>query len=220
MPKPLRVVFCLPGGVFSGRFLDCWTELLGFCQKAGIDHVVSRHYDPVVYYARNKILGGVLQKGPAQLPWQGAVEYDFMLWIDSDVIFKPQDFVALLKHNLDVVNGVYVMANGTHYPVVEHLDEELFRKTGSFAYLSREGLSAKTGIFQVGYSGFGFTLIKRGVFERLQYPWFRPIYMKIGDTEEFTSEDVGFCLKAREAGIPIHVDPAVRVGHEKLIVLR
>jgi hypothetical protein len=48
---------------------------------------------------------------------------------------------------------------------------------------------------------------------------FRPIEKKIGDMVDFTMEDVAFCLQAREKGIKILVDPEVRVGHEKNVVL-
>ena len=41
----------------------------------------------------------------------------------------------------------------------------------------------------------------------------------IGDIVEPTSEDVGFCLRARENGYKIWVDPTVCVGHEKTVVL-
>ncbi len=34
-----------------------------------------------------------------------------------------------------------------------------------------------------------------------------------------TMEDVSFCLRAKENGFKIHIDPAIRVGHEKKIVL-
>jgi hypothetical protein len=36
---------------------------------------------------------------------------------------------------------------------------------------------------------------------------------------EFTSEDVGFCMEAKRAGLVMHVDPCVVVGHEKPVVL-
>jgi GT2 family glycosyltransferase len=35
---------------------------------------------------------------------------------------------------------------------------------------------------------------------------------------DFTTEDVAFCLRAREKGYTVYVDPQVRVGHEKKIV--
>jgi len=62
-------------------------------------------------------------------------------------------------------------------------------------------------------------LVKRGVFERFEYPWFRPIEKKIGAMVDFTMEDVAFCLQAGEKGLKILIDSEVRVGHEKKVVL-
>ena len=37
--------------------------------------------------------------------------------------------------------------------------------------------------------------------------------------EEFVWDDVEFCLRAREAGHDIWVDPKIRIGHEKMKIL-
>jgi len=75
-------------------------------------------------------------------------------------------------------------------------------------------------LFPAAYNGMGFMLIKKGVFESLQYPWFEPIHQSIKNLEDFTSEDVAFCLKAREKGFEIFVDPTVIVGHQKPMILK
>jgi hypothetical protein len=36
----------------------------------------------------------------------------------------------------------------------------------------------KEDLIEVAYTGIGFMLIKKGVFERLEYPWFKPIENK------------------------------------------
>ena len=71
---------------------------------------------------------------------------------------------------------------------------------------------------EVSHTGFGFLLIKKGVFESMTYPWFKPIEKRIGDMVDFTMEDVSFCLRAKEAGFKIYIDPQVIVGHEKKVV--
>jgi GT2 family glycosyltransferase len=217
--RSIRIVFCVPGREFSGRFLDCWTALLAGCTKLGIEYAVSREYDPVVYFARNKVAGGDVRRGKNQVPWGGAVLYDFMMWIDSDVIFTIQDVVELLKCNADIVCGLYLMQNRTQFAAVEHMDEKVFQRTGRFDFLTPETVAQKDGLFEVGYAGFGFTMVKRGVFESLEYPWFRPIFLQIGGCFDFTGEDVGFCMQARAAGLKILVNPKVIVGHEKALVL-
>jgi GT2 family glycosyltransferase len=74
-------------------------------------------------------------------------------------------------------------------------------------------------LIEVSYTGMGFMLVRKEVFESLEYPWFRPLEKRIGDMVDFTMEDVAFCLKAKEKGFGIFVDTGVRVGHEKRVVL-
>jgi hypothetical protein len=218
--RPLKVVACIPGREFSGRFFDAWNEFVARCHASGIELTVSRRYDAVVYYARNKVAGGSVKLGPKQAPWAGEVDYDYMLWIDSDVMFTFEDFQALLRHKVDVAAGLYLMADNARFAAVERMDPKVFAAAGEFEFLTPAAVAERPGLFAVDYCGFGFMLIRRGVFERLTYPWFRPIYFEApSGAVDFTSEDVGFCLEARKAGIAIHVDPKVIVGHEKPVVL-
>ena len=75
--------------------------------------------------------------------------------------------------------------------------------------------------FTVDYTGFGWVLIKKGVFENLEYPWFAP-QMQVfesGDVQDMCGEDVSFCLDAKKMGMEIWCDPRIRVGHEKTRVI-
>jgi hypothetical protein len=86
--------------------------------------------------------------------------------------------------------------------------------------LRDEDIKDKKDPFEVVYTGFGFLLSKYGVFETLQYPWFRPLTQDISkDISDFSSEDVSFCQLIREKGFKIFIDPLVIVGHEKKKVL-
>ena len=71
--------------------------------------------------------------------------------------------------------------------------------------------------FTVDYTGFGWVLIKKGVFENLEYPWFAPKMQvfESGSVQDMCGEDVSFCLDAKEKGYDIWCDPRIRVGHEK-----
>ena len=54
----MKIVFCMPGRSYSGEFLQSWSNLMVELQSSGIQFAISQKYDPVVYYARNKCLGG------------------------------------------------------------------------------------------------------------------------------------------------------------------
>jgi GT2 family glycosyltransferase len=212
-----RIIFCLPGRSFSGAFLKCWTELYAELVARGFNPMFVQKYTSNVYYVRSMCLGADVRRGVHQKPFDGKVDYDYLMWIDSDIIFTPNDFFRLLNHRKDIVGGLYLMENGLQFPVVEKWDEEYFQKNGTFQFMEKDEVANKKGIFEVAYNGFGFLLIKKGVFEKIPYPWFAPKMLKIGNCEDFPSEDVSFCLRARDAGFKIYTDPNVIVGHEKLI---
>ena len=215
----INIIFCLPGNSFSGSFLECWSELLLYCLRTGINFRLSRQESPVVYYVRNKCLGGNVLNGPKQKPFQGEIPYTHLMWIDSDIVFTPQDFQALLDHrDKDIISGLYMMVDNIHYATVEKMDDEYFAKNGSYQFLTRD-TALNRSVFRADYTGFGWLLAKYGVFERLTYPWFEPIPMVVGKAQDFTSEDVGFAIKTRRAGLDIWIDPKIIVGHEKKIVL-
>jgi len=79
-----------------------------------------------------------------------------------------------------------------------------------------DDFKSKYSKFPVVYTGFGFMLIKRGVFESMKYPWFRPEYVNIRGSKDFTMEDVAWCREATRLGYKVMIDPNIVVGHEKL----
>ena len=84
-----------------------------------------------------------------------------------------------------------------------------------------ESISKRRKPFTVDYTGFGWVLIKKGVFEKLPYPWFAPKMQvfESGAVQDMCGEDVSFCLDAIEEGYEICCDPRIRVGHEKSRVI-
>lgn len=217
--KPITIIFCLPGNSFSGKFLECWTNMLSFCFAHNIRPLLSRAESCNIYYVRNMCLGADVVRGKSQKPFDGKPDYDYLMWIDSDILFDAPQVMRLMSHDKDIVSGVYAMEGGKMIATVREWDEEHFKKHGCFRFLTLEEMTGKEGLIEVAYTGMGFMLVKKGVFEKLEYPWFRPVEKRIGEMVDFTMEDVGFCLKAREKGFKVFIDPQVRVGHEKRVVL-
>lgn len=215
----MRVIFCLPGKTISHQYFNSWNSTIHELAKHNIAYAYCMDYDPVVYYTRNRILGGDNTKGKDQLPWQGQIDYEYQIWIDNDIVWKPDDVLKLIKHDKPIVSGCYHMANGHSYPIVETLDFEHLENYGTFQFMNDHQLSQKTEPFNVSYVGFGFVVIKKGVIESMEYPWFHPRWISNNKFHDFCAEDVGFCWTAKEKGIEILVDPTVRVGHEKITIL-
>ena len=214
-----KIIFCIPGNMFSNRFLKCWTDIVFWCIQNNYHPILSNDTDSNVYFVRSKILGGSTLRGINQKPFNGSIDYDYIMFIDSDVIFKPEDLKNLLEMNVDICSGAYLMNGGTHYPIVEHFDNSYFLSNGTFKFISCEELKQYKTPFDVEYCGMGFMLIKKNVIEQLTYPWFYANMFNFNDTvKEFTSEDVSFCMSLKKKNFKILINPNVRVGHEKTIV--
>ena len=123
----MKIIFCLPGASFSARFLQCWTELLGELPKVGISFGLSQQYLCNIYHVRTKCLGASLDRGTDQKPFGGKIDYDYIMWIDSDIIFKPEQFFKLIDHDRDIVSGLYMMQDNINYATVEHMDEDFLQ---------------------------------------------------------------------------------------------
>ncbi len=88
----MRLIICLPGNNFSGQWLDSFIPFYNWCIHNKITPILSRRESCNIYYVRNMCLGGDSNAGENQKPWQGRIEYDYILWIDSDNMFKVDDF--------------------------------------------------------------------------------------------------------------------------------
>jgi hypothetical protein len=81
-------------------------------------------------------LGGNILAGENQKPFGGKLDYDYMMWIDSDIIFTPQQFQRLLDHNQDIVSGLYLMDGGNAYATVKDWNEDYFQQNGNFQFMT------------------------------------------------------------------------------------
>ena len=256
------IVFCLPGRGVSYNFLKSFVSLSFDLVQNGAAIQISQDYSSMVNFARCKCLGANVLRGPNQLPWDGKLNYDYQLWIDSDIVFNTEKFYQLvlnaipaeaiskeevkqtvknekgedveqktgIKLNVDpakereIVAGWYCTEDGKTTSVAHWLDEDDFRGNGGVMnHETIDSISKRKKSFTVDYTGFGWLLIKKGVFESegLPYPWFAPKMQvfESGEVQDMCGEDVSFCLDAKEAGFEIWCDPRIRVGHEKTRII-
>jgi hypothetical protein len=220
----VTVVFCIPGNQFSGRFLSNWTLLTESLRQRGVDYILKQKSSSMVHYARMGCLDGDPIFGEKQIPFQGKIHYDYIMWIDSDIDFRPEQFYMLLQMDKPVVCGMYKMQN-------DHSgnSEYAVKLNGKLDFLSDKFIQ-ENGLqntqIPIDFSGMGWMLIKRGVIESMEYPWFRSICVrnKRDDlpypTVELISEDAYFCRTLNSIGHQVWVHTGCVVGHEKTVVLR
>jgi len=213
----MRIVFCLPGKTYSGDFLKSFTETWTWCLQNGFQPVLSQNYSSMVNFARCQVAGADVNRGPKQKPFNGQY-YDYMMWIDSDQTFKIENFTKLLSMQCDVASGWYSQPHG-YTPVVEKLDDDYYAVNGHYKFIKADEMKERKFAFKADYIGFGWVLVKQGVFEQMEYPWFAPKKLKVPQGYEMCSEDVAWCLDAKALGIDIYVDPQIHVGHEKIKII-
>ena len=235
--KGKAIVFCLPGRGVSYTFLKNFVQLCFDLVQNSMSIQISQDYSSMVNFARCKCLGANVLRGPDQIPWDGKLTYDYQLWIDSDIVFDVNKFWQLCdlsvpgpdadgneQEEKGITAGWYATEDGVTTSVAHWLEEDDFRKNGGVMnHETVDSISKRKKPFTVDYTGFGWVMIKNGVFEHpeMKYPWFAPKMQvfESGAVQDMCGEDVSFCLDAIEAGIPIWCDPRIRVGHEKTRVI-
>ena len=218
------VVFCLPGRGVSYTFLKNFVTLCFDLVQNKASIQISQDYSSMVNFARCKCLGANVLRGPDQLPWDGKLKYDYQLWIDSDIVFNVEKFYQLVLMDEKIASGWYCTEDGKTTSVAHWLDEDDFKGNGGVMnHETLDSIAKRKKPFTVDYAGFGWLLIKHGVFEdsQMTYPWFAPKMQvfESGAVQDMCGEDVSFCLDAKEAGFRIMCDPRIRVGHEKTRVI-
>ena len=230
--KGKTIIFCLPGRGCSYVFLKNFVQLCFDLVQNGMSIQISQDYSSMVNFARCKVLGANVLRGPKQIPWDGKLEYDYQLWIDSDIVFNSESFWQLMalaqgeeesgSDEKPIAAGWYATEDGYTTSVAHWLEENDFRKNGGVMnHETTESMQKRRKPFTVDYTGFGWVLIKKGVFESLTYPWFAP-QMQVfesGEVQDMCGEDVSFCLDAIKEGYEIWCDPRIRVGHEKTRII-
>ena len=220
------VAIALPGREFSGNFLKNWSQTLLKLTQMGYKILMLNEYSSFVTFSRMKTLGLDVLRGATQVPFDGKLDYDVWLTIDSDIFFLPEQVIELIeetdKH--PVVSGLYRMTDLKHYAAVKEWNTEYFKKNGSFKFIGVDDPILKNEYINVVYNGMGFFACRKGVIENLKYPYFSYplIEMETEDGKllrDMCSEDVAFCKNLKDAGYKVTVKTSLRVGHEKMLVI-
>ena len=130
------------------------------------------------------------------------VSTEYILMIDDDMTFDHDFLMKLISHDVDIVAGLAFKRTPDYHPCVYKA------KPGTNEYIP-----ILPNVFQeVDIVGTGGILIKRKVFEALKYPYFETWFDK-ENADKHYSVDFDFCIKAKNAGFKIFVDPEALMGH-------
>src|SRR3989344_7856985 len=157
----IKVVFCVPGKNFTNRFFNSWSNLLLSLPKYDIAPAISSANSNNIYWMRDLCLGGNVEGPPNQKPFQGQYPYDYIMWIDPNSVFEPQQFKNLLDQmeknkKYQILSGIYSLENDKY---ATHLLKDKENRFLTIDDVAR-GLGDKP--FKVWYTGMGFTLVRHG----------------------------------------------------------
>jgi hypothetical protein len=149
---------------------------------------------------------------------QDAVDAGFerLLFIDSDMVFKPADVAALEAHDLPIVCGAYIKKDMSGF-------------AHQFAVRENVWFGAGGQLIEARAVGMGFTMITATALAvitekcrlkyylrhngQIAYPWFMPTTAVIEGLRVYRSEDYSFCDRAVKAGFKIMCDTSLILGH-------
>jgi hypothetical protein len=131
--------------------------------------------------------------------------YDFLFFVDGDIVLPNDALVRLLSHRVQVISGIYPCKK------LDRKAVEVFgNHEGKTRRLKPESLEP-AGLFQVHSCGLGCTLVATEVLKRVGYPQFE--YMWSLDPALVTSEDIYFFERVAKTGFPVYIDSSVKCQH-------
>lgn len=131
-------------------------------------------------------------------------DYDFLLFLDSDVLVHPRALEALLATKQDVAAGIYLnVFQIAGKPVVAPV---LFKDMGNgeCQLYTYEG-AAKQQILEIGAAGLGCALISRKVLQAVPFRAF--------NNSSTGGEDMAFFVDARSKGFKTVANTFVKCLH-------
>lgn len=184
--------------------IDFFTSVLNLVMPDNTEVDISVNANALVYVSRNQLAKRAIDKG-----------YDFILWLDSDMVFGPITLINLLesaqKNLLDFVSGIYFKRQLPTAPVIyKSLRWSNDKTTGVIDHGSMVFDDyPKDRLFRISGAGLACTLVRVSAIQecinRFKYPPFDPM--------PYLGEDLSFCWKPNECGIKMYCDSRVKVGH-------
>ena len=179
----MTIVLNLFDSAYSAEFLKSWVTLTTYLNKTGIRYYVSQYVSCNAFYAKQMCLGGNVLSGPNQIPYQERIKYDMLVFLSNKITFTPAQFIKLYNKSSN-----YKFISG--------------RVDGRYKSLTEDDTFIKAD-----YLDFDFVFMQKGVFEKLEYPWFRPHVSTVESEQQFV--DIDICRRIKEQNIELLIDKTI-----------
>lgn len=159
------------GGQNNGMYMKACLDLQGLCIQYGIEIRFSFLFnESLITRARNYLVDEFLRSG-----------YTHLLFIDSDIHFDPNDVLALIALDKDVIGGPYPKKSINWKNIAQAMAKnpainpgELDALTGDYVFNPVPGTKSfrVTEPLEVMEIGTGYMMVKRHVFDKFKeaYP--------------------------------------------------
>lgn len=166
------------------HFAYCLTQLYNTTREVGIDTYLFFDSSTILLNQRERLLEKAKQ-----------VKSEYVLWLDSDMMFPSTTAIRLLNHNKDIIACNYMKRTNERKSVAY---------TDLNDWNSWLPMEVKDELIEVQGVGMGCMLMKIKVFDKLQKPYFEFTYKE--DTQDFFGEDFNLQKKLREENYKIYID--------------
>jgi hypothetical protein len=173
-------------------------------QVRSYNHTVAIQQGTIIEECRNLLINE--SKDNQALYQKLNSKYTHFLFTDHDNGWLPEHVDTLLKHDKDIIGGVYRPKNNPNQYVAGHCDDN----GRIVSYITPD----QKGLMEVDWLGGGFILCKREALERMRYPWFWKNVVTLSNRAMLVGEDVYFCINARDSGLTVWLDADVILNHE------
>lgn len=181
----------------NAHFYQC---MMGLSSKYQISQTID--IGSLVYMARDR-LAGVAAKN----------DFDYIVWIDSDMIFEPGTIDRLIDRALerrDFVTGLYFSRSFPTKPlimkeIIWERQENGTIKHGATPYYDYP----KNSLFEVAGCGFGLCITSVEMVGKVVAGFGQAPF----DPFPSLGEDYSFCWKANKLGFKCWCDSSIKAGH-------
>lgn len=132
-------------------------------------------------------------------------DFDYLMFIDDDVLVPFDAFHKLIKHDKDIIAGVTIIRGYPFHPMIFNFSEEY--KDNNYVMNYKDKADPETGLLECSAVGFSCCLIKVDLLRKMMPPFFI--------TSHNQTEDVYFCKRAKEQfpETSVFVDCTLHTGH-------
>ena len=183
LPTKLSILVPTRDTVHS-HFAYCLTQLVRTTSEMGIDTYLFFDSSTILLNQREKLIEKAKE-----------VNSDYVLWLDSDMMFPSTTALRLLEHKKDIVACNY-MKRAKPLKTVAYTD-----LTNWDSWVP---MSPQDKLVKVQGVGMGCMLMKTEVFECLTKPYFEFTYKE--DSQDWYGEDFNLLTKLRNEGYSIYID--------------